>query len=113
MTMVPMGGNKVSANPELMDKHPEVYATMGATAEKVAAMFKVTREEQDVFAANSQKKATEAREKGRFKDEIAPITVTVYDEAGKPQADAAVRRHHHPRRDHPGRRCRSSSPPST
>ena len=85
MTMVPMGGNKVSANADLMEKHPEVYATMGATAEKVAAMFKVTREEQDVFAANSQKKATEAREQGRFKDEIAPITVTVYDEAGKPK----------------------------
>jgi acetyl-CoA acyltransferase len=85
MTMVPMGGNKVSANADLMDKHPEVYATMGATAEKVAAMFKVTREEQDVFAANSQKKATEAREQGRFKDEIAPMTVTVYDEAGKPK----------------------------
>ncbi|MDP1827235.1 MAG: thiolase family protein [Archangium sp.] len=85
MTMVPMGGNKVSANPDLMDKHPEVYATMGATAEKVAAMFKVTREEQDVFAANSQKKASEAREKGIFKDEIAPITITVYDDAGKPK----------------------------
>ena len=85
MTMVPMGGNKVSANADLMDKHPEVYATMGATAEKVAAMFKVTREEQDVFAANSQKKATEAREQGRFKDEIAPMTVTVYDDAGKPK----------------------------
>jgi acetyl-CoA acyltransferase len=85
MTMVPMGGNKVSANADLMEKHPEVYATMGATAEKVAAMFKVTREEQDIFAANSQKKATEAREGGRFKDEIAPITVTLYDDAGKPK----------------------------
>lgn len=85
MTMVPMGGNKVSANPELMEKYPEVYATMGATAEKVAAQFKVSREDQDVFAANSQKKATEAREKGIFKDEIAPITVTLYDDAGKPR----------------------------
>ena len=83
MTMVPMGGNKVSANPELMDKHPEVYTTMGATAEKVAAKFDVKREDQDVFAANSQKKATEAREKGIFKDEIAPITVTLFDDAGK------------------------------
>ncbi len=46
MTMVPMGGNKVSANPELMEKYPQVYVTMGATAEKVAAQFKVTREEQ-------------------------------------------------------------------
>ena len=85
MTMVPMGGNKVSANPELMEKYPEVYVTMGATAEKVAARFNVSREEQDVFAATSQKKATEAREKGNFKDEIAPITVTVYDDAGKPK----------------------------
>lgn len=83
MTMVPMGGNKVSANPELMDKYPEVYATMGATAEKVAARFTVSREDQDAFAANSQKKATEAREKGTFKDEIAPITVTLFDESGK------------------------------
>jgi acetyl-CoA acyltransferase len=85
MTMVPMGGNKVSANPELMEKYPEVYVTMGATAEKVAARFGVTREEQDQFAFASQKKATEAREKGTFKDEIAPITTTVFDEAGKPR----------------------------
>lgn len=83
MTMVPMGGNKISANPELMDKHPEVYTTMGATAEKVAAKFGVKREDQDVFAADSQKKATKARETGVFKDEIAPITVTLFDEKGK------------------------------
>ncbi|MGV3625751.1 MAG: thiolase family protein, partial [Archangium sp.] len=83
MTMVPMGGNKISANPELMDKHPEVYTTMGATAEKVAAKFGVKREDQDVFAAESQKKATKARESGVFKDEIAPITVTLFDEKGK------------------------------
>jgi len=85
MTMVPMGGNKVSANPELMEKYPEVYVTMGATAEKVAARFGVSREEQDQFAFASQKKATEAREKGTFKDEIAPITTTVFDESGKPK----------------------------
>ena len=83
MTMVPMGGNKISANPELTDTHPEVYTTMGATAEKVAARFGVKREDQDVFAAESQKKATAAREKGVFKDEIAPITVTLFDEKGK------------------------------
>jgi acetyl-CoA acyltransferase len=82
MTMVPMGGNKVSANPELMEKFPEVYTSMGATAEKVAARFTVTREEQDRFAAESQRRAAEAREKGRLKDEIAPITVTVIDEKG-------------------------------
>jgi acetyl-CoA acyltransferase len=82
MTMVPMGGNKVSANPELMESFPEVYTAMGATAEKVAARFQVSRADQDVFAAASQKKATDAREKGLLKDEIAPMSVTVFDDAG-------------------------------
>ncbi len=83
MSMVPMGGNKVSSNPELMEKYPEVYTSMGATAEKVAARFTVTRADQDVFAVESQRRAATAREKGNFKDEIAPITVTVFDESGK------------------------------
>lgn len=83
MSMVPMGGNKVSANPELMEKYPEVYTTMGATAEKVAARFGVAREDQDKFAVESQRRAANAREKGFFKDEIAPIAVTVFDESGK------------------------------
>lgn len=83
MTMVPMGGNKVSANPELMEKYPEIYTSMGATAEKVAATFKVAREDQDKFAFESQRRAAEAREKGKLKDEIAPITVTVFDDKGK------------------------------
>ncbi len=82
MSMVPMGGNKVSANPELMEKHPEVYTTMGATAEKVAARFGVKREDQDAFAVESQRRAATGREKGAFKDEIAPITVRVADESG-------------------------------
>ncbi len=83
MTMVPMGGNKVSANPELMEKYPEVYTTMGATAEKVAARFSVSRDDQDKFAVESQKRAAMAREKGIFKDEIAPISVKYFDDAGK------------------------------
>ncbi len=83
MTQVPMGGNKVSANPELMDKYPEVYTTMGATAEKVAAKWNVTRADQDAFAAESQKRAGAAREAGKFKDEIAPITAKWFDENGQ------------------------------
>jgi acetyl-CoA acyltransferase len=85
MSMVPMGGNKVSANPELMKRYPEVYTTMGATAEKVAARFGITRADQDAFAVESQRRAATAREKGYFKDEIAPIAVTVFDDAGKPR----------------------------
>ncbi len=83
MSMVPMGGNKLSANPELMEKYPEIYATMGATAEKVAAKFGVKREDQDAFAVESQKRAATAREKGVLREEIAPITVRVADESGK------------------------------
>jgi acetyl-CoA acyltransferase len=85
MSLIPMGGNKVSANPEVMEKHPEVYTSMGATAEKVAARFGVSRADQDAFAVESQRRAATAREKGLFKDEIAPITVTVHDDAGKPR----------------------------
>ncbi len=83
MSMVPMGGNKLSANPELMEKYPEIYATMGATAEKVAAKFGVKREDQDAFAVESQKRAATAREKGVLREEISPITVRVADESGK------------------------------
>jgi acetyl-CoA acyltransferase len=82
MTMIPMGGTKVSANPELMEQHPEIYTSMGATAENVARKFGVSREEQDQFAAESQKRAGAARANGIFKDEIVPVTTTVYDEAG-------------------------------
>lgn len=83
MSMVPMGGNKVSANPEAMERIPEVYTSMGATAEKVAARFGVSRADQDAFAVESQRRAAAAREKGIFKEEIAPITVKVYDDAGR------------------------------
>jgi acetyl-CoA acyltransferase len=83
MTMIPMGGNKVSANPELMEQHPEIYTSMGATAENVAARFGVAREDQDKFAYESQRRAATAREKGIFREEIVPVTTTVYDDAGK------------------------------
>ncbi len=84
MSMVPMGGNKVSANPELMEKYPEVYTSMGATAENVAKRFGVSREQQDAFAYESQRRAATAREKGVFRDEIVSVTTEVFDDAGVP-----------------------------
>jgi acetyl-CoA acyltransferase len=83
MSMVPMGGNKVSANPEIMAKIPEVYTSMGATAENIASRYNVSREDADKFAYESQRKAATAREQGKFKDELLPIKTTVYDEDGK------------------------------
>ncbi len=82
MTMVPMGGNKTSANPELMEKMPEVYVSMGVTAENVAARFGVSRADQDAFAAESQRRAAVARKEGRLGEEIVPVSAKVFDEAG-------------------------------
>ncbi|HYP87405.1 MAG TPA: acetyl-CoA C-acyltransferase, partial [Polyangiaceae bacterium] len=69
MSMVPMGGNKVSLNPSLMDTYPESYISMGHTAERVASRFSVSRVEQDAFAARSHERALAAIAAGHFKDE--------------------------------------------
>jgi acetyl-CoA acyltransferase len=73
MTMVPMTGNKLSASPEAIAHYPTVYTPMGITAENVAKKFGVSRETQDAFALNSQKKATAAREAKKFEDEIVTV----------------------------------------
>ena len=49
MSMVPMSGNKVSLSPDLMQRYPEAYISMGHTAERVAARFEVSRAQQDAF----------------------------------------------------------------
>ncbi|HQU14043.1 MAG TPA: beta-ketoacyl synthase N-terminal-like domain-containing protein, partial [Thermodesulfobacteriota bacterium] len=85
MTMVPMGGNKPSFNPDLIDNRPEVYLPMGLTAEEVARRYKVTREDQDQFAYHSHRKALEAIRGGKFKEEIVPVnTVLFRQEDGGP-----------------------------
>jgi len=81
MTMVPMGGHKYSVNPELHDRYPEAYASMGVTAENVARKFKIAREEQDAFAVASHQKAAAAIEAHRFDDELVPVETKLYDEA--------------------------------
>lgn len=78
MSMVPLGGNKYTANPSIFDNdHVAIAYGMGITAEKVAERWKITREEQDRFAEDSHKKAIQAIEKGYFKEEITPVEVTI------------------------------------
>ena len=77
MSMVPMGGNKVSLNPKLVDEYPVGYISMGHTAERVAKEFKVSREEQDAYAVKSHDKALKAIADGKFKDEIIPVPARV------------------------------------
>ncbi|MGC8916669.1 MAG: thiolase family protein [Thermoanaerobaculum sp.] len=80
MSMVPMGGNKPTADPELMDLMPNAYAAMGTTAEVVARQFGISREDQDAFALRSHMKASAAIAAGKFKDEIVPLKVRTMDD---------------------------------
>jgi acetyl-CoA acyltransferase len=64
-------------NPTIMDVKKAIYMPMGLTAEVVATRYKVTREAQDEVALASQQRTARAQKEGLFKDEIAPITVTM------------------------------------
>ena len=77
MSMVPMGGNKPSFNPEIFarDENVGIAYGMGLTAEKVATQWKVSREAQDAFALQSHQRALKAMADGEFSDEITPIEI--------------------------------------
>ncbi len=76
MSMVPMTGFRISPHPDLMDTIPEVYVSMGQTAENVVKEYNVSREDMDEFSFRSHRKAAEAQDAGRFKEEIVPLEVT-------------------------------------
>ncbi|GGH76879.1 acetyl-CoA C-acyltransferase [Phaeocystidibacter marisrubri] len=75
MSFIPMGGWKVAPNYKLAKEHADYYNNMGLTAEAVAQKYKVSREDQDLFAYQSHQKAIQAIKTGRFNDDIAPINV--------------------------------------
>ena len=75
MTMIPMGGHKVSANPWLVANYPDSYLSMGLTAERLATRFGITREQADEFSYQSHQQALRAIEAGNFVDEIVPVDV--------------------------------------
>ena len=76
MSMVPMMGNKVALSPSVFkDDHVAIAYGMGITAEKVAAEWKISREDQYQFALESHLKALKAIEAGAFKDEISPLEI--------------------------------------
>jgi acetyl-CoA acyltransferase len=77
MTMVPMGGNKVSPNPWLVDHHPDAYINMGLGTENIARKFGITREQADQFSVESHKKALAAIAAGHFKEETVPVEVKI------------------------------------
>ena len=79
MSLVPMGGNKISPDPALVDDYPDVYLNTGLVAENHAREHAISREEQDAFALRSHQRAVAAIDAGRFADEITALTFEVVD----------------------------------
>ncbi len=77
MSMVPMGGNKVSPNPVLVDSYPDVYLSTGLVAENHARENNISRQEQDAFALRSHTRAIAAIDAGRFAEEVTPLTYRI------------------------------------
>ena len=89
MSMVPMGGNKFAPNPRVVDEWPEIYISMGLTAENLQRKYGITREEQDAFALRSHQNALAAQD--RFAEEIVPFNVQrTLLENGKPRHESFV-----------------------
>jgi acetyl-CoA acyltransferase len=76
MSFVPMGGNKISINPALLERYPDSFLSMGLTAERLAKHYGITREAADQFALGSHQKALAAQAAGKFQQEIVPVSVT-------------------------------------
>ncbi|HEY0708466.1 MAG TPA: acetyl-CoA C-acyltransferase, partial [Polyangia bacterium] len=73
MSMLPMGGARVSLNPKMADVSIDAYLPMGNTAENVARQFNVSRADQDKFAYDSHQKAVRAWAEGKFTEEVLPV----------------------------------------
>jgi acetyl-CoA acyltransferase len=89
MSMIPMGGHKISPNPWLVDHYPDAYLSMGLTAERLAQRFGITREQVDEFSLSSHQKALAAIQAGKFEDETVPVPVTRSIGNGHVGADAS------------------------
>ncbi|MBC7809858.1 MAG: acetyl-CoA C-acyltransferase [Burkholderiales bacterium] len=87
MSLVPMTGFQISPNPYMAEHDPNVYMSMGLTAERVADEFNVSREDMDEFAYHSHRKAAQAMSEGKFAQEITPFEFeeTVIGDNGRPQ----------------------------
>src|SRR5882757_1795977 len=87
MSLVPLGGNKVSPNPTLVDSYPDVYLTTGLVAENHARESSISRADQDAFSLSSHQRALAAIDAGKFTDEIIPVTARL---VGVPDTSFAV-----------------------
>ena len=94
MSLVPMGGHKISPNPWLVEHYPDAYLSMGLTAERLAQRFAITRAAADEFSLRSHQRATAAIHAGKFEEEIVPVMVSFTTPNGsKPGKQEIVFRH--------------------
>src|SRR5467141_4727473 len=82
MSMIPMGGHNISPNPWLVEHYPDVYLSMGLTAERVAQRLGITREAADEFSLRSHQKALAAIQAGKFSDETVAVPVSFTTQNG-------------------------------
>jgi acetyl-CoA acyltransferase len=87
MSLVPIEQARLSVNPELAERYPEAYTSMGLTAELVAERYHISRQDQDAFALQSHERAAAAIDAGKFAEEIVPVCTRV----ARPQADGGSR----------------------
>ena len=85
MSMV-RGNNRFRPNPTLVEERPEVFISMGLTAENVARKYNVSREDADAFAYRSHQRALAAQQAGKFaEDGIVPLNVEIIEPGAEPQ----------------------------
>ncbi len=101
MSLVPMEGFHFAPNPALVEKDPDVYISMGLTAENVASKYGINRQQQDDFALRSHLNALDAQDKGRFSEELIPLNVTVdeLENGSKTSQSVSLQQDEGPRRD--------------
>ena len=100
MSLTPRGGIKPAPNPWIVDNWPEIYLSMGLTAERMHKKYGVSREDSDAFSALSHRNALRAQANGHFVDEIVPFEVeyvspgkverSVFDRDEGPRADTSL-----------------------
>ena len=90
MTRVPMNGFNPMPHPKLNKDNPNVYLSMGTTAENVAKKYQLTRQDQQDFAISSHIKASEAELKGNFKNEITTINGCSKDGGIRPNTNQEI-----------------------
>src|SRR5258708_125229 len=101
MTMIPMGGHKISPNPWLVDHYPDAYLSMGLTAERLAERFGITRETADAFSLRSHRKALSAIQAGKLRQEgvPAPVSFTTPNGSKPPRQEIIFQESQSPRAD--------------